>query len=185
VQADVGDPQAVAAAFETVQERFGPVLVLVNNAGIREDGLAIRMSDEAWDSVLTTNLSGAFHCTRSALPSMMAARWGRIVNVSSVVAERGNSGQANYAASKAGMLGLTRTIAREMARRGITCNAVTPGLIETDMTTEGVSEQLLSAVPAGRFGQPHEVAATVAFLCSPEAAYVNGATISVDGALGA
>jgi 3-oxoacyl-[acyl-carrier protein] reductase len=185
VRADVGDPQAVAAAFEAVQERFGPVLVLVNNAGIREDGLAIRMSDDAWDSVLTTNLSGAFHCTRSALPSMMAARWGRIVNVSSVVAERGNSGQANYAASKAGMLGLTRTIAREMARRGITCNAVTPGLIETDMTAEGVSEQLLSSVPAGRFGQPHEVAATVAFLCSAEAAYVNGATISVDGALGA
>jgi 3-oxoacyl-[acyl-carrier protein] reductase len=132
-----------------------------------------------------TNLGGAFNCTRQALPSMLAARWGRIVNVSSVVAERGNPGQANYAASKAGMLGLTRTVAREMARKGITCNAVTPGLIDTEMTAEGVSEQLLDSVPAGRAGQPQEVAATVAFLCSSDAAYVNGATIAVDGALGA
>jgi NAD(P)-dependent dehydrogenase (short-subunit alcohol dehydrogenase family) len=185
VLADVGDPVAVAGAFDRIENDLGPVLVLVNNAGIRDDGLAIRMSDEAWDSVLSTNLSGAFHCTRRALASMLAARWGRIVNVSSVVAERGNPGQANYAAAKAGMLGLTRTVAREMARKGVTCNAVTPGVIETDMTAGDVADALVSAVPAGRVGRPDEVAAAVSFLCSEEAAYVNGATVAVDGALGA
>jgi NAD(P)-dependent dehydrogenase (short-subunit alcohol dehydrogenase family) len=185
VRADVGDPEAVAGAFDRIENELGPVLVLVNNAGIRDDGLAIRMSDEAWDSVLSTNLSGAFHCTRRALASMLAARWGRIVNVSSVVAEHGNPGQANYAAAKAGMLGLTRTVAREMARKGVTCNAVTPGVIDTDMTTGDVADALVSAVPAGRIGRPDEVAAAVSFLCSDEAAYVNGATVAVDGALGA
>ena len=184
-RADVGDPDAVAQAFERIESELGAVLVLVNNAGIRDDGLALRMSDDAWDSVLSTNLSGAFHCTRRALGPMMAARWGRIVNVSSVVAERGNPGQANYAAAKAGLLGLTRTIAREMARKGVTCNAVTPGVIETEMTADGVADGLVSAVPAGRVGQPREVAAAVSFLCSEDAAYVNGATLAVDGALGA
>jgi NAD(P)-dependent dehydrogenase (short-subunit alcohol dehydrogenase family) len=184
-QADVRDPAAVAAAFDEVQARFGPVLVLVNNAGIRDDGLAIRMSDEAWSTVIDTNLTGAFHCTRQALTGMLSARWGRIVNVSSIVAERGNPGQANYAAAKAGLLGLTRTIAREMARKEITCNAVTPGVIETDMTAGGVADSLAASVPAGRVGRPEEVAAAIAFLCSPEAAYINGATLAVDGALGA
>ena len=183
--ADVGDPQAVAEAFERIEADLGPVLVLVNNAGVRDDGLALRLSDAAWDTVLSTNLSGAFHCTRAALRPMLAARWGRIVNVSSVVAERGNPGQANYAAAKAGLLGLTRTVAREMARKGVTCNAVTPGVIDTDMTSDGVARELVSSVPAGRVGRPEEVAAAVSFLCSDAAAYVNGATLAVDGALGA
>jgi len=184
VQADVADPEAVERAFAEARERFGPVHVLVNNAGHRRDGLAIRMSAEEWGSVVETNLSGAFHCTRRALDDMLSARWGRIVNVSSVVAERANPGQANYAASKAGLLALTRTVAREMARKGVTCNAVLPGVIETDMTAD-VADGLVAAVPAGRVGQPADVAACVAFLCSEEAAYVNGAMLAVDGGLAA
>jgi 3-oxoacyl-[acyl-carrier protein] reductase len=184
VQADVGDTEAVERAFGQVCDRFGPVLVLVNNAGVTADGLTIRMSADEWSSVIDTNLSGAFHCTRRALDDMLGARWGRIVNISSVVAERANPGQSNYVASKAGMLGLTRTVAREMAKRGITCNAVTPGVIETDMTTE-LDGGLIDAVPAGRVGRPEEVAAAVSFLVSDEAAYITGATLSVDGGLGA
>jgi NAD(P)-dependent dehydrogenase (short-subunit alcohol dehydrogenase family) len=184
VQADVADPEQVQAAFEAVRERFGPVLVLVNNAGVRADGLTIRMAADDWTSVVDTNLTGAFHCTRRALDDMLSARWGRVVNVSSVVAERANPGQGNYVAAKAGLLGFTRTVAREMARKGVTCNAVTPGVIDTDMTTD-VADGLVGAVPAGRVGRPEEVAAAVAFLCSDEAAYVNGATLAVDGALGA
>jgi 3-oxoacyl-[acyl-carrier protein] reductase len=184
VSADVSDAEAVRQAFEQVRANYGPVLVLVNNAGVREDGLAIRMSPEEWQRVVDVNLSGAFHCTRHALDDMLKARWGRIVNVSSVVAERGNPGQANYAAAKAGLLGFTRTIAREMARKGITCNAVTPGVIETDMTAD-VADDLKAAVPAGRVGRPEEVAAAVAFLAGEDAAYVNGATLPIDGGLGA
>jgi NAD(P)-dependent dehydrogenase (short-subunit alcohol dehydrogenase family) len=160
------------------------VLVLVNNAGLRRDGLTIRMSPEDWQAVIDTNLSGAFHCTRRALGSMLKARWGRIVNVSSVAAVHANPGQANYAASKAGLLALTGTVAREMARKGITCNAVTPGVVETDMTAD-IVDDLLPLVPAGRVGQPEDVAAAISFLCSEEAAYVNGATLAVDGALAA
>jgi 3-oxoacyl-[acyl-carrier protein] reductase len=184
VQADVGDAASVAHAFAEIRERFGPVLVLVNNAGERQDGLAIRMKAEQWESVIDTNLNGAFHCIRQGLDDMLGARWGRIVNISSVVAERANPGQSNYGAAKAGMLSLTRTIAREMARKGITCNAVTPGVIETDMTV-GVADKLLAGVPAGRIGRPEEVAHAVSFLCSDGAAYVNGATLAVDGALAA
>jgi len=184
VQADVGDPASVEQAFADVRERFGPVLVLVNNAGERQDGLAIRMKADQWESVIDTNLNGAFHCIRQGLDDMLSARWGRIVNISSVVAERANPGQSNYGAAKAGMLSLTRTIAREMARKGITCNAVTPGVIETDMTV-GVADKLLAGVPAGRIGRPEEVAHAVSFLCSDGAAYVNGATLAVDGALAA
>ncbi|HVE67554.1 MAG TPA: SDR family oxidoreductase [Solirubrobacteraceae bacterium] len=184
VRADVGDPEAVAAAFDAVEARHGPVLVLVNNAGVRRDGLAIRMSSEDWQAVMDTNLNGAFHCTRRALSGMLKARWGRIVNVSSVVALHANPGQANYAASKAGLLALTRTIAREMGKKGITCNAVTPGIVETDMTRD-VVDDLVGMVPAGRAGTPQDVAAAVGFLCSEEAAYVNGATLAVDGALAA
>src|SRR4051794_9169306 len=184
VLADVADAQAVTAAFDEVRERFGPILVLVNNAGVRHDGLAIRMPEEEWQEVVDTNLTGAFLCTRRALDDMLGARLGRIVNVSSVVAERANAGQANSVAAKAGLLGFTRTVAREMAKRGVTCNAITPGVIETDMTAD-LADGLLEAVPAGRVGQPAEVAAAVAFLVSEEAAYVNGATLSVDGGLGA
>jgi NAD(P)-dependent dehydrogenase (short-subunit alcohol dehydrogenase family) len=184
LQADVSDAEAVERAFVEARDRFGPVHVLVNNAGQRRDGLAIRMSAEDWGTVLDTNLSGAFHCTRRALDDMLSARWGRIVNVSSIVAERANPGQANYAASKAGLLALTRTVAREMARKGVTCNAVLPGVIETDMTAD-LAEGLVGAVPAGRVGQPADVAACVAFLCSEEAAYVNGAMLAVDGGLAA
>ena len=184
VQADVGDAAAVTQAFDEVHERFGPVAVLVNNAGERQDGLAIRMKPGQWESVIDTNLNGAFHCIRQGLDDMLSARWGRIVNISSVVAERANPGQANYGAAKAGMLSLTRTIAREMARKGITCNAVTPAVIKTDMTT-GVADKLLACVPAGRIGRPQEVAHAVSFLCSDGAAYVNGATLAVDGALAA
>lgn len=184
VQADVGDAASVQSAFAQVRERYGPVLVLVNNAGQRQDGLAIRMQADQWESVIETNLNGAFHCIRRALDDMLSARWGRIVNISSVVAERANPGQANYGAAKAGMLSLTRTIAREMGRKGITCNAVTPGVIETDMTTD-VADKLLAGVPAGRIGRPEEVAHAVSFLCSDGAEYVNGATLAVDGGLGA
>lgn len=184
VDADVADPAAVSAAFDAVEARHGPVLVLVNNAGTRRDGLAIRMSAEDWEEVLGVNLNGAFHCTRRALDDMLKARWGRIVNISSVVALHANPGQSNYGAAKAGMLSLTRTVAREMARKGITCNAVTPGVIETDMTTD-VVDKLVAGVPAGRVGQPEEVAHAVSFLCSEDAAYVNGATIAVDGGMAA
>jgi 3-oxoacyl-[acyl-carrier protein] reductase len=184
VQADVGDPDAVAAAFDEIEAQHGPVLVLVNNAGQRRDGLTIRMSAEDWQAVIDTNLSGAFHCTRRALGSMLKARWGRIVNVSSVTAVHANPGQANYAASKAGLLAFTGTVAKEMARKGITCNAVTPGVVQTDMTAD-IVDDLLPLVPAGRVGQPEDVAAAIAFLCSEEAAYVNGATLAVDGALAA
>jgi 3-oxoacyl-[acyl-carrier protein] reductase len=182
--ADVGDHDAVNAAFARVRTARGPILVLVNNAGIRADGLAISMEDEDWTTVVDTNLTGAFHCTKAVLPDMLRARFGRIVNVSSVVAERANPGQANYVAAKAGLLGLTRTVAREMARKGVTCNAVTPGVIATDMTAD-LDGDLAGTVPAGRVGRPEEVAAAVSFLVSDEAAYVNGATLSVDGGLGA
>jgi 3-oxoacyl-[acyl-carrier protein] reductase len=185
VQADVADPAAVQAAFDEVRERFGPVLILVNNAGVTADGLAIRMPDDDWARVIDTNLNGAFNCTKRGLEDMLKARWGRIVNVSSISAERGNSGQANYAASKAGLLGFTRVIAKEMGKRNITSNAVTPGFIETEMTAELPAKELAAAIPAARIGQPEEVAAAVSFLVSDQAAYVNGATLAVDGGLGA
>src|SRR4051812_3396685 len=153
VQADVSDPASVQAAFDEVRERFGPVLILINNAGVTADGLAIRMPDDDWARVIDTNLNGAFNCTKRGLEDMLKARWGRIVNVSSVSAERANSGQANYAASKAGLLGFTRVVAKEMGKRNITSNAVTPGFIETEMTADFPAKEIAAAIPAARIGQ--------------------------------
>jgi 3-oxoacyl-[acyl-carrier protein] reductase len=187
VRTDIRDPAAVDSAFGEIEEALGPVALLVNNAGTTEDGLVARMSDEQWQRVIDTNLTGAFHTIRRATPKMMRARWGRIVNVSSVGGHRGGPGQANYAAAKAGLLGLTRSVARELAPRNVTCNVVAPGPIVTSMT-EGLSDEwqvaAQEAVPLGRFGQPEEVGAVVAFLCSDRAGYVTGALVPVDGGLG-
>jgi 3-oxoacyl-[acyl-carrier protein] reductase len=160
------------------------VLVLVNNAGISRDDLTPSLGDEEWNAVIETNLNGAFRMTRRALKSMLRARSGRIVNISSVVGLRANAGQANYSASKAGLIALTKTVAVEVARRGVTCNAVAPGWIDTGMTAE-ISKDLLTAVPARRAGTPEDVAACVRFLASEQASYVTGAVLTVDGGLAA
>jgi len=186
VCADVADAAAVDTAFGEVESAFGPVTILVNNAGITRDGLVVRMSDENWRDVLDTNLTGAFHTIRRATPGMMKARFGRIVNVSSASAHIGQAGQANYAAAKAGLVGLTRSVARELARRNITANVVAPGPIVTSMTNDLKDEwrtQVETAVPLGRFGTAEECAAVIAFLCSEPAAYVTGAVVPVDGGL--
>ena len=158
--------------------------MLVNNAGTRADGLSPQIDDAAWDTVIDTNLSVAFRCSRRALPTMLRRRFGRIVNVASIVGPRANAGQANYAASKAGLIGMTRTIAVEVARRGITVNAVAPGLVETRLT-EDVGEEMRKAIPARRVGTPEEIAACVRFLASDSASYVTGSTLTVDGGLSA
>jgi 3-oxoacyl-[acyl-carrier protein] reductase len=181
---NVRDAAQCDALVDSIQTEVGAIAILVNNAGITRDNLALRMKDADWDEVMETNLRSAFRLSRAVMRGMMKARWGRIINITSVVGAAGNPGQANYVAAKAGLLGFTRTVAREMARKGVTCNAVTPGVIETDMTAD-LADGLAGAVPAGRVGRPEEVAAAVAFLCSEEAAYVNGATLSVDGGLGA
>ncbi len=182
---DVARPEVPEELFEGLESRFeSPVLALVNNAGINRDDLTPSLGDDEWDAVLQTNLTAAFRMTRRALKAMLRARTGRIVNVASVVGLRANPGQANYAAAKAGLIALTKTAAVEVARRGITINAVAPGWIDTGMTA-GVSKQLLDAVPAKRAGRPEEVAACVRFLASDEASYVTGAILSVDGGLAA
>jgi 3-oxoacyl-[acyl-carrier protein] reductase len=183
--ADVADPGAADELFKSVESHFdAPVLVLVNNAGIARDDLAPSLDDDQWSAVIDTDLTAAFRLTRRALKSMMRARSGRIVNISSVVALRANPGQSNYAAAKAGLIAFTKTAAVEVARRGVTINAVAPGWIETEMTA-GVSDDLLKAVPARRAGKPEEVAACVRFLVSEDAGYVTGAVLSVDGGLAA
>ena len=163
---------------------LGPVLGLVNNAGVRADGLAIQLEDEDWDRVIDTNLSAAFRLTRRAMRPMIRARYGRIVNVASVVGPRANAGQANYAAAKAGLIGMTKTVAAEVARRGVTVNAVAPGFIDTEMTKD-LPESVLEAVPARRAGKPEDVGAAVRFLASDDAAYVTGTTLFVDGGMSA
>ncbi|CAN5634633.1 3-oxoacyl-[acyl-carrier-protein] reductase [soil metagenome] len=187
VQVDVADRASVDAAFDHVEQALGPVEVLVNAAGINRDGLLLRMSDEAWGDVIATDLTGAFHTIRRALGPMVRARFGRIVNVASVVGSAGSAGQANYAAAKAGLIGLTRSVAREVASRSITANVVEPGPIVSAMT-EALPEQrrqdMADLVPLGRFGTPEEAAAVVAFLCSEPAGYVTGAVLPVDGGLG-
>jgi 3-oxoacyl-[acyl-carrier protein] reductase len=185
IGADVADPGAAEELFKSLESHFdAPVLVLVNNAGIARDDLTPSLDDDQWSAVIETDLTAAFRLTRRALKSMMRARSGRIVNISSVVALRANPGQSNYAAAKAGLIAFTKTAAVEVARRGVTINAVAPGWIETEMTA-GVSDDLLKAVPARRAGKPEEVAACVRFLVSEEAGYVTGAVLSVDGGLAA
>ncbi len=184
VQGDVADAEQTAALLEPGED--GPVLVLVNNAGLRLDNLSPQISDEDWQRVIDVNLTATFRATRKALGPMMRARFGRIVNVASIVGLRANPGQANYAASKAGVIGFTKTVAQEVARRGVTVNAVAPGLIETALTEEILdSSELVKAIPARRVGTPEDVAACIRFLASEEASYVTGTTLTVDGGLSA
>jgi 3-oxoacyl-[acyl-carrier protein] reductase len=190
VGADVAEPAQLEQLFARVEQQLGRVLVLVNNAGVRADDLALSLSDEDWGSVIDTNLTGAFRTTRHALRGMIRARFGRVINIASVVGPRANAGQANYAAAKAGLIGMTKTIAVEVARRGVTVNAIAPGLIDTDMTAGLASPsklggELLGAVPARRAGRPEEVAACASFLASEQAGYVTGSTLYVDGGLAA
>ena len=187
VQCDITDSAAVDAAFTTVEKELGPVEVLVANAGITDDTLLLRMSEEQFDRVLDTNLTGAFRCAKRASSKMLRARWGRLIFISSVVGLYGGPGQVNYAASKAGLVGMARSITRELGSRNITANVVAPGFIETEMTavlSEARQAEIIKAVPAGRLATPDEVAAAVTFLASDNAAYISGAVIPVDGGLG-
>jgi 3-oxoacyl-[acyl-carrier protein] reductase len=183
---DLGAPESIKDAIAKVAKDFGSIAILVNNAGITKDGLAMRMKQPDWDVVLATNLTGAFVAIQQVLPAMMRERWGRIVNISSLVGEMGNAGQANYAASKAGLIGLTKSIAQEMGSRNITVNAVAPGYVETDMTqdlSEELKQKVIANIPLKRIGRPDDVAAAVRFLASEEAGYITGHVLSVNGGL--
>jgi len=186
VQGDIGTREGAEAAVKATVERWNRLDILVNNAGITRDQLIMRLSDEDWDAVLDTNLKGAYLCSKLASRHMLRARWGRIINISSVVGQMGNAGQANYAAAKAGLLGLTKSLAREFASKNITANAVAPGWIETDIVA-GLSEEarqyVLGQIPLGRYGKPEDVAGAVAFLVSDAAAYITGQTLNVDGGM--
>ena len=187
VQGNVADPVAAKTLIDTAVKELGGIHILVNNAGITRDGLAMAMKEEDFDAVIETNLKGAFLCMKAAIRPMMKARYGRIVNMSSVVALRGNPGQVNYCASKAGLIGMTKSLAKEMGARGITVNAVAPGYISTDMTAalpDAARQAMLSTIPVGRAGNPEDVAAAVAFLASEEAGYITGQVLSVDGGMG-
>jgi 3-oxoacyl-[acyl-carrier protein] reductase len=186
VKMDVADAEQVKAGFKQVIETFGRLDILVNNAAVTRDGLAMRMKKEDWEAVLQTNLTGAHFCIQQALPTMMKARAGRIINISSVVAQSGNAGQANYVAAKAGLIGLTKAIAIEIASRGITVNAVAPGFIETPMTdvlADKVKEELKTRIPLGRMGSPRDVASAIVFLASDEAGYITGHVLNVNGGM--
>jgi 3-oxoacyl-[acyl-carrier protein] reductase len=187
VQADVTDPAAVEAMVAQTVERWGKLDILVNNSGVTRDGLLMRMKDEDWDTVLDTNLKGAFYCSRAAVKLMMKQRSGRIINISSVVGVIGNPGQTNYCASKAGLIGFTKSLAKEVGSRGITVNAIAPGFITTEMTaalSEEVAGKIKANVPLGTFGEPADVAAAVVYLASEAGKYVTGQVLQVDGGLG-
>lgn len=186
IRFNVGDSTSVDTAIDSIKERAGRLDILVNNAGIANDGLLIRTKDEDWQQVINTNLSGAFYCSRAAARLMIKSRWGRIINISSVVGEMGNPGQASYVSSKAGLIGLTKSLARELAARSITVNAVTPGFIETDMTKDlddKLKEGHLSVIPLGRYGQASEVASLVAFLAGDSASYITGQIVGINGGM--
>lgn len=188
VQGDVGSPSDVARCFDEVEASLGPVEILVNNAGLRRDGLAMLTGDDAWHQVIETNLSGTFFCCRRALKSMLKGRFGRIVNITSVAGLRGSPGQVNYSAAKAGIVGLTKSLAREVAAKDITVNAVAPGLVETDLTADLSPRQveaMTSQIPKRSAGQPHDVAAAVGWLCSDAASYVTGTVLTTDGGMSA
>ncbi len=183
---NVNNAEQIEQAFQKIREQFGEVEILVNNAGITRDNLLVRMKDEEWDDILTTNLKSVFRLSRSVLRAMMKARYGRIINISSVVGSMGNMGQANYAAAKAGIAGFTKSLAREVGSRNITVNCVAPGFIDTDMTRSLPNEHqqsLIQHVPLGRLGRPEEVAVAVAFLASSSASYITGSTIHVNGGM--
>ncbi len=187
VQGDVARLPDCEAAFQAAEEALGPVDILVNNAGITRDGLLLRMKEEDLDRVLEVNLKGVFHCMKLAARGMSRRRWGRIISMSSVVGLHGNAGQVNYAASKAGVIGMTKSLAKELGGRGVTVNAIAPGFIDTDMTAvlpEEVRGKLLASIPLGRLGRPEDVARTAAFLAGPGGDYITGQVISVDGGMG-